>query len=222
MRTEADPIGPPGAHAGALTGRQSARSSWMARDPAWGHVGKIVLVSLASDDGAAAVSPLHTVVRPRLNRRGYRRARHRPIRVRRRARRWTCAAGCRRVAPQRCPGVQASGRAVGTAHCQRAERDTTLALARLRLARRGATACLAAGRLRIACTNPAARAVNLIIWGDDHGQSLAHLADHACDRALRPARPGAAQGGATRAGRAPGEFHCRTGTCSSPSRAPAT
>jgi hypothetical protein len=47
------------------------------------------------------VSSLHTVVRPTLNRRGHRRARHRPIRLRRCARRWTCAAGCRKVAPQR-------------------------------------------------------------------------------------------------------------------------
>jgi hypothetical protein len=39
VRNEADRTGPPGAHAGTLTGRRLARSPWMARDPAWGNVG---------------------------------------------------------------------------------------------------------------------------------------------------------------------------------------
>src|SRR4029453_5500035 len=122
-------------------------------------------------------------------------------------RRWTGAAGYRRIAPQRCPGVQASGRAVGTAACQLAGQDTLLALARRRLARRGATACRAVGpRLRRACTTPTARALHGIIGRDDHGQSLTPLAAHAGARALCPTRPGAAPGSAARARRAQGEF----------------
>src|SRR5437879_9786725 len=78
-------------------------------------------------------------------------------RVRRRDRRWTCAAGCSRVVLQRRPGVKALGRAGGKTECTLAGRDATLALARLRLARREATACLTAGhRLGIVCTTPAA------------------------------------------------------------------
>ena len=53
-------------------------------------------------------------------------------------------------------------------------------------ARRGTTAYLAAGRrLRIACTTLAARALHIIISGDDHGQALAYIATHIVDRALR-------------------------------------
>ncbi len=40
VRTEADRIGPPGAHAGTLTVRAWARSLGVARDPAWGNVGQ--------------------------------------------------------------------------------------------------------------------------------------------------------------------------------------
>jgi hypothetical protein len=45
----------------------------------------------------------------------------------RRARRWTCRAGCRRRASQRCPGGQALGRAVGTAWARDAIRPAQLA-----------------------------------------------------------------------------------------------
>jgi hypothetical protein len=52
----------------------------------------------------------------RHRRRGRRRTRLGRCRVRR----WTCAAGCGRVASQRCPGGQASGRAGGTVRPRRA------------------------------------------------------------------------------------------------------
>src|SRR5262249_48869886 len=99
---------------------------------------------------------------------------------------------------------------LGKADCRLAWLDTTLALARLRLARRGATAFLAAGcHLRVACTKPAARVLHVITSGDYHGQLLTHIAAHAFDRALCPARTGTAQCGATHTGRAQGEFHRR-------------